>query len=205
MGDRHLQAVALKPAREEWFRWAGVVIDRLTTCVHIYSKPPHDDVFVADSERQGKNGRTLDLLRRIHALTDEADTPTDSLDDLEHHDERVIAGLAVLLRDMMNLLPDLSADMQKFLKSPWYDNCNGRLATELFRGPLGREPEGIGSGYTEHGRLPLALQELLEQEQAGDTRPMRDALHREDKPQRQDEAQQRRRNPRYLRSAGQVE
>lgn len=203
MGDRGLQSLAQKPAREEWVRWAGVVIDRLTTCVHIYSKPPHDDVFVPDSERQSKNARTLDLLRRIYALTDDADTPTDSLDDLEHHDERVIAGLAVLLRDTMILLPDLSADMQKFLKSPWYDNCNGRLATELFRGPLGNEPEGIGSGYAEHGRLPRALEELLEREQMGETRRSRESLFREEKPQRHEDT--RRRNPRYLRTAGQVE
>jgi hypothetical protein len=105
-----------------------------------------------DQERQTKTAHTVDLLRRIHALTDEADTPTESLAEVAYHDERVIAGLAVLLRETLVYLPELSTDMQKLLKSPWHNHCVGRLADELFRGPMGKESEGIGSGHPEHGR-----------------------------------------------------
>ena len=196
-----------KPSHEEWLRWSQVVIDRLTTSVHVYSKPPHEDVFMPEQARQTKNADTLNLLRRIHALTDEADTPTESLTEVAYHDERVIAGLAVLLRDTLVRLPALSTDMQALLKSPWHSKCAGRLADELFRGPLGNEPEGIGSGHPEHGRLPEVLQNLLEREQTGEARRPRDALVRESEPRRQDETQRRwtDKNSRFLRSAGRVE
>lgn len=206
-----------KPSREEWVQWAQVVIDRLTTCVHIFSHPPYEDVFMADHERLDKNAKTLSLLRRIHTLTDEAETPTGSLKEVADHDERVIAGLSVLLRETLSRLPSLSSDMQFLLKSPWYDKCNGRLASELFRGPMGNEPEGIGSGYAEHGRLPEVLEILLEREETGDYRAPRSALHRHggdsssadaSGPQRSDEDIRRRwtdKNSQYLRSAGRVD
>ncbi len=165
-----------KPAHEEWMRWAEVVIDRLTTCVHVYSKPPHDGDFMPEAERQAKNAKTLDLLRRIHGLTDDASTPSDSFEDVENHNERVIAGLRVLMQETLERLPDLSTDMQKLLKSPWFDKCNGRLANELFRGPMGNEEEGIGSGQPEHGRLPEALTDLLEEEEMGDIRSSREVV-----------------------------
>ena len=204
-----------KPSHEEWQRWAQVVLDRLTTCVHVFSRPPFEDVFMPEKERQEKNAKTVDLLRRIHALIDDAETPTDSLADVAHHDERVIAGLAVLMQETLERLPALSADMQKLLKSPWHDRCNGRLASELFRGPMGNEVEGIGSGHPEHGRLPEVLRTLLEREQTGEGRQPRAALHRHvgggasetgGGPQRQTEVKRRwaDKNSR-LRSAGQVE
>lgn len=165
---------AQKPEFEEWLYWAQVVIDRLTTCVHVYSKPPYEDVFVPDSERQTKNGQTLALLRRVHTLIDETDTPSHSLSEVNDHDEQVIDGLIVLLHETLKRLPGLSTDMQKLLKSPWHSKCTGRLADELFRGPGGHEQEGIGSGHPEHGRLPEALVNLLEREQLGDGRQPRE-------------------------------
>jgi hypothetical protein len=206
-----------KPSHEEWLRWAQVVIDRLTTCVHVYSKPPYPEVFITEKERQDKNARTLQLLRSIHTLTDEADTPTDSLADVAHHDERVVAGLAQLLLQAKAALPELSTDMQKLLKTHWFDNCNGRLASELFRGPMGNEPEGIGSGHAEHGRLPLSLDNLFEREKEGDVRQPREALHRHKEGRRENDgpgpkrhtADAKRRwadrNSSSLRSAGRVD
>ncbi len=211
-----------KPSHEEWLRWAEVVISRLTTCVHVFSKPPHDtdpESFMPEKERQEKSARTVSLLRRIHTLTDGVSTPTASLAEVAHHDERVIAGLSVLFQDVLNRMPNLSTDMQKLLKSPWFDKCNGRLASELFRGPMGYEPEGIGSGYPEHGRLPEVLQNLLEREQIGDVRRPREDLHRHGsaadhpengttEPQRHIEDQRKRwadKNSGFLRSAGRVD
>jgi hypothetical protein len=201
-----------KPSHEEWLNVGHVVIERLTSCAHIYSKPPHEDVFMPDQERQTKIANTVDLLRRIHALLDEADTPTESLSEVAHHDQRVIAGLEVLMRETLSRLPELSTDMQKLLKSPWHSQCTGRLADELFRGPHGKESEGIGSGHPEHGRLPEVINGFLEKEQTGEIRRPREALQREtsysdNEPQRNDESQRRwaDKNSRLLRSAGRVE
>lgn len=196
-----------KPSHEEWLNTAQTVIARLTSCAHIYSKPPHEDVFMPEQERQNKTAATVDLLRRIHALTDEADTPTESLSEVAMHDERVIAGLATLLRETLLRLPEISTDMQKLLKSPWHTNCAGRLADEIFRGPMGVEAEGIGSGHPEHGRLPEVLQNMLENENLGDVRRPREALMRDHEPRRHDEVQRRwaDKNSRMLRSAGRVE
>jgi hypothetical protein len=169
-----------KPSHGEWLEWAQVVVDRLTTCVHTYSKPPFEDVFMAEKERQEKNASALSLLHRIHGLIDDSETPTESLSDVAHHDERVIAGLVVVIRETVAMLPSLSTDMQKLLKSEWFDNCNGRLASELFRGPMGDLPRGIGSGYPEQGRLPAVLARILERERTGDGREPRRDLHRHD-------------------------
>src|SRR5580704_14871757 len=125
MADENTQ----KPSHEEWIYWAKVVESRLTTCVHIYSKPPFNEVFIAEKERQEKNAAVLALLRRIYSLIDGGETPTESLADVAHHDERVIDGLEVLMRETLDMLPGLSTDMQKLLESPWYDKCNGRVAS----------------------------------------------------------------------------
>lgn len=169
-----------KPSHGEWLEWAQVVLDRLTTCVHTYSKPPFEDAFISEKERQTKNDVTLSLLRRVHGLIDESETPTESLADVARHDERVIDGLALLFAEAVGMLPTLSADMQKLLKSEWYDKCNGRIASELFRGPMGDLDRGIGSGYAEQGRLPAVLAKLLERERIGDVRVPRKELHRHD-------------------------
>jgi hypothetical protein len=194
-----------KPGRDEWMKWAQVVIDRLTTCVHTYSKPPHEDVFMPEKERQEKNGKTLDLLRRVHALTDEVDTPTDSLTELEHHDERVMSGLRGLLEETKGRLPELSRDMQKLLKSPWFENCNGRVAEELFRGAEGNLAEGLGSGYPEHGRLAASLEDLLDRERTGDGRHPREELRGPNPQMRWQEDLQRRWGRHNLHSAGRVD
>ena len=209
-----------KPSHGEWMEWAQVVLDRLTTCVHVYSKPPHEDVFIAEKDRQAKNEGALSLLHRIHGLIDEGETPTESLADVAHHDERVISGLAVLLRETLNALPVLSQDMQKLLKSEWYDKCKGRIASELFRGPMGDLNKGIGSGYPEQGRLPEILANMLERERIGDSRQPRIDLHRHETvelaqasgaeagPKRHTVDVKRRwadKNSSHLRSAGRVE
>jgi hypothetical protein len=207
-----------KPSHGEWLDWAQIALDRLTTCVHTYSKPPYDDFFVPEKERQAKNDAALSLLRRIHDLIDQSETPTESLTDVALHDERVMAGLKVLLTETLGLLPVLSADMQKLMKSEWFDKCNGRIASELFRGPMGDLPKGIGSGYAEQGRLPAALVHLIERERVGDGRQPRKELHRHDdraggghhsdqhtKPHRQNFDIKRRWADKNSRSAGHVE
>jgi len=194
-----------KPSAEEWIKWAQIVIERLSTCVHVYSKPPYEDVFIPDSERQEKNALTLFLLHRIHKVVDEAEAPWESLVDKHAADEKSVAALVPLLTEALKLLPTLSTDMQKMLKTPWHNHCSGRLANELFRGK-NTENEGIGTGHPEHGRLPEELQILLEKENIGETRLLREKILR-DGPSRHENDLQRwaETNSRILRSAGRIE
>ncbi len=194
-----------KPETEEWQNWAEIVIDRLTICTNIYSHPPHEDIFMPEKDRQTRKNQVVDLLRRIHTLTDESDPPSDSLTELDHHSERMIDGLALLFKETLQQLPETSVDMQKLLKSSWHSKFSSRIAENLFRGPMGDENQGIGSGMPEHGRLPEVLANLLEREQIGGGRsqhPAQDSV-----PHREDDATRRRsdRNSRILRSAGRIE
>jgi hypothetical protein len=199
-----------KPEYEEWLYWAQAVIDRLATAIQVYSKPPYESLM-PDKLRQERNAQLIDLLQRFEALTDGGASPSDSLAELDHHGERVIDGLAILFAETLQKLPELSGDMQKLLKSNWRDKCNGRLANELFRGPMGNEAEGIGSGHPRDKRLPEVLQNLLAREETGTSRQPRALLegkaHEGHEPRRDDDVARRwgERNSRILRSAGRVE
>ncbi len=203
MNALHIQ----KPSVEEWQSWAVVVVDRLTECIHLYKRPPHVDVFMADAERQRKTDITVKLIHRIHALLDQAETPTDSVPHAHLHDERTISGFIVLFHETLKTLPWLSEDMQKLLKSPWMRKFPNTIAETLFRGDED-ESHGIGSGHPEHGRLPEALAKLLEREEMGDERPPREDLLRHGEPRRHDPEGRTRwmqQNCRFLRGAGRVE
>ena len=163
---------ASKPAYDEWMYWTQVVIDRLTSIVHVYNKPPYSDVFMPEHTRQTRIASVVDLLRRLHSLTDEDSTAL-PLAQRDTKDEQVIADLQPLLKDVLQHLPQFSTDMQQLLKSHWFDNCAGRVANDLFKGPNGKLDEGIGSGLADHGRLPARLDAMLEREWMGDSRPLR--------------------------------
>lgn len=164
----------IKPSYDEWMYWVQVVVDRLTTVTHIYSNPPHPDVFIAEKERQAKLSQAVASMRALHDLTDsfELNIPKNAL-DLADREADLIAQLQPAFRDVLAHLPQWSMDMQKLLKSPWQNSCAGRLATILFRGPENREKEGIGSGMVENGRLPEVIAELLDREAAGGERAPR--------------------------------
>ena len=164
---------ANKPAYDEWMYWTQVVIDRLTSIVHVYNKPPYSDVFMPEHTRQTRIAAVVDLLRRLHGLTDEDSTALPQAHLRDSKDEQVIADLQQLLKNLLQHLPQFSTDMQQLLKSPWYDDCAGRVANDLFKGPNGKLDEGIGSGQPDHGRLPARLEAMLEREWMGDSRPMR--------------------------------
>lgn len=197
-----------KPSFDEWMYWSQVLIDRLTTIVHVYNKPPFPDVFMPGNERQFKVSQTVDILRRLHSLTDENEVPLPHQASPKQHEEEIISKLRPVFSETLRRLPALSADMQMLLKSPWFDKCNGRMATELFRGPDDREGEGIGSGMIEHGRLPLVIHELLEREQAGEQRtPSEERPPASYQTLRREELAKLwgKRNSAFLRSAGRVD
>ncbi len=161
------------------------------------------------NERQFKMSQTVDLLRRLHTMTDENDVrmPHDVTPDAQRED-RIVADLQPVFRDVLRRLPAWSGDMQLLLKSPWYDKCTGKTANELFRGPEDRLAEGIGSGMPEHGRLPEVIRDLLEREQIGDSRaPFEERPLASHEPLRRDELAKQwgKRNSTFLRSAGRVD
>lgn len=160
----------LKPSLGEWLFWSRVIIDRLTTVAHIYNKPPHDDVFMAEQERQMKSGGVIELLRRLHVITDEEEIWRPRREGQERYHAQVIIDLQPAVKEVLRRLPAWSQDMQKLLKSPWKDNQTGKAAQLLFGGPDHRESEGIGTGMSENGRLPEVLVSLLEREQSGEGR-----------------------------------
>ncbi|MDE1902028.1 MAG: hypothetical protein KGI37_10355 [Alphaproteobacteria bacterium] len=198
---------AQKPGIEEWLYWAEVVVDRLSDCVHTYKRPPYADVFIPEGQRQIRIEDTVKLLHRVHALSDQAETPTDSIADVHRYDERLIDGMAVTFSETLRALPHLSTDMQKLMKSPWQSHFPNKIAQTLFLGD-GDEAHGIGSGHIEHGRLPEALFNLIEREKMGDMRRPREELLRQGEPRRNDAAGRARwaqKNGGFLRSAGRVE
>ncbi len=199
----------LKPSYDEWMYWTQVIVDRLTTIAHIYSKPPHADVFMPERERQAKLSLTVDVLRHLHEQTDENElhTPRQNL-EISAKESRYITALQPIYVDVLRRMPTWSDDMQKLLKSPWFDECNGRLANILFRGDGGRETEGIGSGYPENGRLPEMIQILLDREAVGEARAARVEKPRM-APQNMNREELARlwgkKNSSFLRSAGRVD
>lgn len=196
-----------KPSLTEWLHWAEVVVDRLTACVHTYSRPPFDDVFMPEKDRLDKNGRALALLRRVYAAADGAETAKGSLAEIEAQDEAVITTLHGLFAELLPMLPELSADMQKLLKSHWHDGCATKDAATLFCGEEGRESEGIGNGYSESGRLPATLALLLAREEQGGTRAPRKSFTHPEHPDLHKQIHQRwaSLNSRPMRRAGQVD
>lgn len=188
-----------KPSFEEWLYWAKVVVDRLIGCTHVYKR--NLDVFMAEVERQTKTDKAIKLLQRIYPLLDRAETEESNVPDLER-DEKIISEISELFAETLKALPWLSTDMQKLLKSPWMCSFPNQIAELLFSGK-DNEFQGIGSGYPEQGRLPAALADLIERENEGEVRPLREGL-----PQRHDVESHARwiqQNSSFLRTAGRVE
>ena len=164
----------IKPSYDEWMYFTQVVLDRLSTITQIYKEPPHPDAYMREKERQEKLGMTVAVMRQLHTLTDE---PAFGFPKEDHDttalEEGLIAQLQLVMVDVLAKLPVWSADMQHLLKSPWMQNCAGKTATVLFRGPERREEEGIGSGMVEHGRLSAKLAAMMDLESAGGERAPR--------------------------------
>ena len=199
----------IKPSYDEWMYWAQVVIDRLTTVTHVYGQPPHPDVFIRDKERQEKLSSTVAVMKHLHELTDayELSIPQNALDAAQKEDGLIVA-LQPIFAAVQERLPEWSGDMQRLLKSPWMNECNGKLATILFRGPDGREEEGIGSGVVDNGRLPAKIAEMLDREAAGGDRSPRVEKPRmaESRMRREDIARLwAKQNGAFLRTAGRMD
>ncbi len=65
-------------------------------------------------------------------------------------------------------MPAISGDMRKIFNSSAYGDCNGREATDIFKGPHSAIGEGIGSGDAEDsGNLAWNLMDLLQEAEYG--------------------------------------
>jgi hypothetical protein len=81
-----------------------------------------------------------------------------------------LISLESLFREALVMMPQLSEDMQRLLNSSPVGNCNGRTASDVFKGPHRSINEGIGRGVVdEPDRLPWQLFQLLEQVEVGGT------------------------------------
>ncbi|MDD4616252.1 MAG: hypothetical protein PHW76_03935 [Alphaproteobacteria bacterium] len=192
-----------KPGVEEWAEAGEVLADRLAECVHAYKHNTY--IFMSESERQHKTGIVIKLLQGLHALLDELEASADS--PKQALDEEIVHGFVASFTEALKILPWLSTDMQKLLKSPWMKGFPGKVAESLFWGN-GEENKGIGSGSPEHGRLPGVLADLLEREELGDVRAVRKGGDGGSSPSRKDKDKADRwheQNAGYLRTAGRVE
>jgi hypothetical protein len=191
----------VKPGIAEWIDAAEVLADRFTECVHAYKHNTY--IFMAEAERQHKTDKVIKLLQGLHVLLDKSDMPPE-IAPKDARGDQLVAGFAELFGEALKVLPWISTDMQKLLKSPWMKGFPGKVAEALFWGN-GDENKGIGSGSPEHGRLPKVLADLLEREEMGDVRPTRDSAR---EPQRKDKGgadRWREQNAGYLRTAGRVD
>ncbi|MGE0109348.1 MAG: hypothetical protein AB7S81_06270 [Bdellovibrionales bacterium] len=199
-----------KPSYDEWMYWTQVILDRLTTVARVYANPPHPDVFIPIREKQEKTAAITDFIGRLHSLTDESESSMPQGEDAEAYTVQMADSLDALFRELLAKLPAISEDMQNLLKSPWFDNCAGKVANSIFRGttsPQEESLEGIGSGMVEHGRLPAKMEELLDREATGETRAPRMEKPRYASPvMKRDELARLwgERNSAYLRSAGRI-
>lgn len=199
--------VTSKPSFDVWLRWAEVLCQRLEAVYQVYE----------DHGAHDKATRAVIGLSRLHSIL--AGKLAQHLSVLPYaqlqqmtaggnrFEEAQITALTGIFHTALRELPDISKDMQKLLKSSWHGECNGRLASDLFKGPRGSVNEGIGSGLARDGMLPMALEQLLQQEQMGGIRtPSQTGLSAEQQ-QRWMETSRRwaARNSVHLRRAGRVE
>lgn len=199
-----MQQQIKKPSLSEWVRTGEVLADRLTECVYVYKHNTY--IFMAESERQHKSASIIKILQGLHTLVDEHEVPPELVDNLKESDEQISRSFATLFRETLKILPWVSADMQKLLKSPWMKGFSGKVAETLFFGD-GEEDKGIGSGLPEHGRLPAVLARLVEREEVGAFRPKRDVLSRGELRRHDMDPTLRwvEQNSKFLRSAGRVD
>jgi hypothetical protein len=151
-----------------WQRWAKVLRRQFERICEIYEV--HEEGAEAIKLRE-----YLDRLKLFIDPVAHAQELAQRNYDVKGHIHKLymlsLTSLEALFREAIVYMPQMSEDMQRLLNSPPVGNCNGRTASDVFKGPHGTEYEGIGTGYTdEDNRLPWKLQRLIEQaEMGGDT------------------------------------
>lgn len=189
-----------KPGVAEWVEAAEVLADRLTECVHAYKHNTY--IFMAEAERQRKTDLVIKILQKIHLSLDKSDEAAEHND--AQGDDEIAASFFGIFSEALKVLPWVSTDMQKLLKSPWMKGFPGKVAESLFWGN-GDERKGIGSGLPEHGRLPGWLADLIDREEVGDVRPTRETTAEPSRNDKEGSDRWHEQNAGYLRTAGRVD
>lgn len=152
-----------KSTYEVWQFWAAALERQMKRCADVY-KDHNEDASKAQK-----------ILTRIELFID----PVSHAQELAQKqydvkggvDKLYLLSLTVLqkiFRDVLGVLPSISEDMQRLLNSSCYGNCNGRIATDIFKGPHRTMNEGLGSGVgDQYGTLPWMLEKLLDEADIG--------------------------------------
>ncbi|NDE90552.1 MAG: hypothetical protein EB059_05360 [Alphaproteobacteria bacterium] len=163
-----------KSTYEIWQFWAKALERQLKRCATVYEEHSEDA------------GKAQKLLERIELFIDPV-AHAQQLAKLKYDvqgstDKLYLLSLTVLqkiFRDTLNVLPEISEDMQRLLNSPCYGNCSGRQAMDIFKGPHRTDHEGIGAGISDvTGFLPWMLAKLLDEVEVGGDAYLQKGLHK---------------------------
>lgn len=159
------RSVQQKSTFEIWQRWASVLARQLEQVADVYEY--HEE----GNEAKRVNAFVDNLRLFIDPLAKASKLAKLDYEVSGHVSKLYLLSLTMLnkyFRDALNMLPEISSDMQRLLNSPYQGSCNGRTASDIFKGPHGSVNEGIGSGIPdESGGLPWVLQGLLEEAEFG--------------------------------------
>lgn len=196
-----------KASFDVWLRWADVLAARLGTVRQVYADHAMAEAAVKTGGYLSRLRFVLDGALAQHLAHQRYAALNQSLAGQDRFVDMQIQALASVFRAVLADFPTLSGDMQTLLHSRWEGNCNGRLASDLFRGPMGTLNEGIGSGYPRDKQLPGVLDQLLQVEATGSSRMPRQTTLSPEEQQRWQETSRRwaMMNSRHLRSAGRVD
>jgi hypothetical protein len=152
--------VQQKSTYDIWRKWAKVLARQLDQISDVY-----------EYHEEGAEAKRVDaFLVRLKLFID----PLKNAQDLAKRDYDVrgsvkklyllsLTMLHGIFYEALKILPEISDDMQRLLNSPCFGECNGRTASDIFKGPHGSTNEGIMSGIPdERGGLPFVLAELIE-------------------------------------------
>jgi hypothetical protein len=152
-----------KSTYEVWQFWAKALDRQMKRCADVYK----------DHKASGKKAQAIieRLELFIDPVTHAQDLAAKNYDVKGNVTKLYLLSLTVLqkiFRDTLDVLPEISADMQNLLNSPCYGDCSGRAAMDIFKGPHRTTNEGIAAGLPdERGGLPWVLAKLLDEADIG--------------------------------------
>ncbi len=148
-----------------WQKWAKVLRRQLDRIAEIYEV--HEEGIAARRLHEF-NGRLKLFIDPVANAQELAKRNFNIAGHVNNIYLLALGSLDLLFREALTFLPGVSEDMQRILNSPPSGQCNGRTASDIFKGPHGTVHEGIGRGTTEdHGSLPWILFLLVEEAEQG--------------------------------------
>jgi len=196
-----------KASFDVWLRWSDVLATRLETVKQVYvdhgveTEVPRISTYLSRLRFVLDGALAQHLAHQPYAALKQMDQGQEKFTEMQ------IQALAGIFRALLVDFPKISSDMQKNLDSRWEGQCNGRVASDLFRGPIGTLNEGIGSGHPRDGQLPGVLEQLMHLEEGGSARTPRQTTLSPEEQQRWQETARRWAtvNSKHLRGAGRMD